>query len=52
MDAIPYIDFLFGNEIEAASLAASEGWDGLSLEEVALKVWTGLVWVGLGRGGL
>ncbi|KAG2444193.1 hypothetical protein HYH02_009131 [Chlamydomonas schloesseri] len=38
MDALPYIDFLFGNEIEAAALAASEGWEGLSLEQVALKM--------------
>eukprot|EP00198_Chlamydomonas_reinhardtii_P004000 XP_001693336.1 flagellar associated protein, adenosine kinase-like protein [Chlamydomonas reinhardtii] len=38
MDSMPYIDFLFGNEIEAAALAASEGWEGLSLEEVAKKM--------------
>ena len=41
MDSMPYIDFLFGNEIEAAALAASEGWEGLSLEEVAKKVGEG-----------
>ncbi|GIL74984.1 hypothetical protein Vretimale_2585 [Volvox reticuliferus] len=38
MDAMPYIDFLFGNEIEAAALAASEGWEGLPLEQVALRL--------------
>eukprot|EP00201_Polytomella_parva_P018417 CAMPEP_0175054004 /NCGR_PEP_ID=MMETSP0052_2-20121109/9251_1 /TAXON_ID=51329 ORGANISM="Polytomella parva, Strain SAG 63-3" /NCGR_SAMPLE_ID=MMETSP0052_2 /ASSEMBLY_ACC=CAM_ASM_000194 /LENGTH=346 /DNA_ID=CAMNT_0016318625 /DNA_START=12 /DNA_END=1052 /DNA_ORIENTATION=- len=38
MEALPYIDFLFGNEIEAEAFAASEGWTGLPLEEVALRI--------------
>ncbi|GFH08837.1 PfkB domain-containing protein, partial [Haematococcus lacustris] len=27
MDSMPYIDFLFANEVEAAAFAESEGWD-------------------------
>jgi adenosine kinase len=38
MEALPYVDVLFGNETEAAALAATEGWEGLPLETVALKV--------------
>jgi adenosine kinase len=38
MDVLPYTDFLFGNEIEAAAFAESEGWESSDLKEVALKV--------------
>ncbi|KAJ9515376.1 hypothetical protein QJQ45_016371 [Haematococcus lacustris] len=38
MDSMPYIDFLFANEVEAAAFAESEGWDAQDLEQVALKV--------------
>ncbi len=38
MEAMSYIDFLFGNEIEAAAFAATEGMEGRPLEEVALAV--------------
>ncbi len=38
MDALPFIDFLFGNEIEAATFAETEGWQTKDLAEVALKV--------------
>jgi adenosine kinase len=38
MDAMPYIDFLFGNETEAAAFAASEGWETQDVQEIALKV--------------
>eukprot|EP00955_Chlamydomonas_euryale_P078915 363221-Chlamydomonas_euryale.AAC.9 len=35
---LPYIDFLFGNEVEAATFAESEGWETRDLKEVALRV--------------
>lgn len=38
MDAMPFIDFLFGNETEAAALAESEGWDTSNLAEVAKRL--------------
>uniref|UniRef100_A0A7S3QYE6 Adenosine kinase n=1 Tax=Dunaliella tertiolecta TaxID=3047 RepID=A0A7S3QYE6_DUNTE len=38
MDAIPYMDFLFGNEAEAEEFAKSEGWPSNDLEQVALKI--------------
>lgn len=38
MDEMPYVDFLFGNELEAAAFAESEGWDARDLKAVALKV--------------
>jgi hypothetical protein len=38
LDAMPYIDFLFGNETEARVFAASEGWDTQDVAEIALKV--------------
>ncbi len=38
LEALPYVDFLFGNETEAAAFAESEGWDAKDLDQVALKV--------------
>ena len=38
LDAMPYIDFLFGNETEARAFAASEGWETQDIPEIALKV--------------
>lgn len=38
LDAMPYIDFLFGNETEARAFAASEGWESQDIPEIALKV--------------
>uniref|UniRef100_A0A7S0WY16 Adenosine kinase n=1 Tax=Chlamydomonas leiostraca TaxID=1034604 RepID=A0A7S0WY16_9CHLO len=38
MDTMPYIDYLFGNEIEAATFAESEGWDTKDLTEIALRI--------------
>lgn len=37
-EAMYYMDYLFGNEIEAQALADSEGWADVPLTEVALKV--------------
>lgn len=38
MDTMPYIDFLFGNEMEAAAFAESEGWGITDLEEIARRI--------------
>lgn len=38
MDALPYVDFLFSNEIEAIAFAESEGWATKDLHEIARKV--------------
>jgi sugar/nucleoside kinase (ribokinase family) len=38
MDALPFVDFLFGNENEAATFAESEGWETRDIAEIALKV--------------
>lgn len=38
MEALPYVDFLFGNETEAATFAESEGWDTREAGEIALRV--------------
>jgi len=38
MDALPYVDFLFGNENEAATFAESESWDTSDIPEIALRV--------------
>lgn len=38
MDAMPYVDFLFGNETEARAFAESEGWGTEDVAEIALKV--------------
>lgn len=38
MDALPYVDFLFGNEQEAKAFADSEGWAEDDLQKVALKI--------------
>ncbi len=37
MDAMPYVDFLFGNETEARAFAESEGWATTDVAEIALK---------------
>ena len=37
MDAMPYVDFLFGNETEARAFAKTEGWDTEDVAEIALK---------------
>lgn len=36
--ALPMVDFLFGNETEAASFAKSEGWETTDVAEIALKI--------------
>lgn len=36
--ALPYVDFLFGNEHEAATFAESEGWETRDISEIALRV--------------
>ena len=38
MDTMPYIDYLFGNETEAATFAETEGWETRDLSEIALKM--------------
>lgn len=38
MDALPYVDFLFGNENEAATFAESENWGTSDISEIALRV--------------
>lgn len=38
MDALPYVDFLFGNENEAATFAESESWGTTDISEIALRV--------------
>jgi len=38
MDAMPYMDFLFGNETEAQTFAESEGWETRDVAEIALKI--------------
>ena len=38
MEAMPYIDFLFGNETEAAAFAASESWPDKNLADIALRI--------------
>ena len=38
LEALPYVDFLFGNETEAATFAETEGWDTKDVSEIALKV--------------
>lgn len=37
-ETLPYVDFLFGNETEAATFAETEGWDTKNVSEIALKV--------------
>ena len=36
--ALPYVDFLFGNETEAEAFAKSEGWATEDKAEIAKKV--------------
>ena len=38
LDALPYVDFLFGNETEAATFAETEGWETKDVSEIAIKV--------------
>lgn len=37
-DAIPYVDYLFGNETEAVAFAESEGWSTRNVTQIAAKV--------------
>lgn len=37
-EALPYIDYLFGNETEAIALAESEGWEEREAGEIALRI--------------
>lgn len=41
MAAMPYVDYLFGNETEAQTFAESEGWETKDIKEIASKVRTG-----------
>jgi adenosine kinase len=38
MKTMPKVDFLFGNETEAAVFAKSEGWETTDVKEIALKI--------------
>jgi adenosine kinase len=38
LEALPYVDYLFGNETEAATFAETEGWDTREAGEIALRV--------------
>jgi len=38
MQAMPYIDILFGNETEAATFAKTEGWETTDVAEIAVKI--------------
>ena len=38
LEALPYVDYLFGNETEAATFAETEGWATKDIAEIALKV--------------
>ncbi|MQL68950.1 hypothetical protein Taro_001243 [Colocasia esculenta] len=36
--ALPYVDYLFGNETEARTFARVHGWETENVEEIALKI--------------
>ena len=36
--AMPYVDYLFGNETEAEAFAKSEGWPTEDKKDIALRV--------------
>eukprot|EP00884_Botryococcus_braunii_P014635 jgi/Botrbrau1/23172/Bobra.0041s0023.1 len=38
MDAMPYVDFLFGNETEARTFAKTEGWETEDIPTIARKI--------------
>jgi adenosine kinase len=38
MEALPYVDFLFGNESEALTFAESQSWETKDIKEIALKI--------------
>ncbi|GJP47204.1 hypothetical protein CLOM_g6421 [Closterium sp. NIES-68] len=38
MDALPYVDYLFGNETEAQTFAKVQGWETENVQEIALKI--------------
>eukprot|EP01025_Chloroclados_australasicus_P020442 TRINITY_DN2153_c0_g1_i1.p1 TRINITY_DN2153_c0_g1~~TRINITY_DN2153_c0_g1_i1.p1 ORF type:complete len:382 (+),score=43.52 TRINITY_DN2153_c0_g1_i1:106-1146(+) len=38
LQALPYVDYLFGNETEAQTFADAMGWDTKDMEEIALKI--------------
>lgn len=37
-DLLPYVDYLFGNETEAAAFAESEKWETRAVAEIAMKI--------------
>lgn len=38
LEALPYVDFLFGNETEARTFAKVQGWETEDVKEIALKI--------------
>ena len=38
MEALPCVDYLFGNETEAQTFAETEGWPTDSIPDIALRV--------------
>lgn len=36
--ALPYVDYIFGNETEAKTFAKVRGWETENVEEIALKI--------------
>eukprot|EP01024_Parvocaulis_polyphysoides_P014689 TRINITY_DN16138_c0_g1_i1.p2 TRINITY_DN16138_c0_g1~~TRINITY_DN16138_c0_g1_i1.p2 ORF type:complete len:268 (-),score=39.48 TRINITY_DN16138_c0_g1_i1:150-902(-) len=38
MQALPYMDYLFGNETEAQAFAESQGWETRDIEQIAQKI--------------
>ena len=40
LEALPYVDYLFGNETEAITFAETEGWETKDISEIALKVYS------------
>eukprot|EP01023_Acetabularia_acetabulum_P027410 TRINITY_DN2595_c0_g1_i1.p1 TRINITY_DN2595_c0_g1~~TRINITY_DN2595_c0_g1_i1.p1 ORF type:complete len:373 (+),score=83.12 TRINITY_DN2595_c0_g1_i1:39-1157(+) len=38
MQALPYMDYLFGNETEAVAFAEAQGWETKDISEIVLKI--------------